>query len=195
VHDAPEGRLGVDQWSHRGIVGRGVLIDLQRHMQRTARPYNPLDAHAFSVADLDEAAAAQGTTIATGDILLIHFGWTQRYVEAPPSDRAAMTTWGSVTAPGLEQSPEMVEHLWNLHIAAVATDTLGVEVMDQRGDYEFFLHEHLLPLFGMPIGEMWMLDALAADCAATGVYECLLVSVPLNLRGGVGSPPQAVGIK
>jgi hypothetical protein len=24
--------------------------------------------------------------------------------------------------------------------------------MDQRGEFEFFLHEHLLPLFGMPIG-------------------------------------------
>lgn len=195
VHDAPEGRLGVDQWSHRGIVGRGVLIDLHRHMQRSGRTYDPLDAHAFSVSDLDDAAAAQGTTIEAGDILLIHFGWTQKYVEASAAERAAMTTWGSVTAPGPEQSPEMVEHLWNLHVAAVATDTLGVEVMDQRGDSEFFLHEHLLPLFGMPIGEMWVLDALAADCAADGVYESLLVSVPLNLRGGVGSPPQAVAIK
>ena len=195
VHDGPGGKLGVDQWSRRAIVGRGVLIDLQRHMERTDRQYDPLDAHAFSVTDLDDAAAAQGTTIETGDILLIHFGWAQRYVEASAAERAAMTMWGSVTAPGLEQSLEMVEHLWNLHVATVATDTLGVEVMDQRGDYEFFLHEHLLPLFGMPIGEMWSLDGLAADCAADGVYDFLLVSVPLNLRGGIGSPPQAVAIK
>jgi len=195
VHDAPGGRLGVDQWSRRAIVGRGVLIDLQRHMERTGRHYDPLDAHSFSVADLDDAAAAQGITIETGDVLLIHFGWAQRYVEASDAERATMMTWGSVTAPGLEQSLEMVEHLWDLHVAAVATDTVGVEVMDQRGDFEFFLHEHLVPLFGMPIGEMWMLDALAADCAADGVYDLLLVSVPLNLRGGVGSPPQAVAIK
>lgn len=195
VHDSPGGRLGVDQWSRRAIVGRGVLIDVQRHMDRTGRQYSPLEAHSVSVTDLDEALAAQGTTVDTGDILLIHFGWTQRYVEASAAERAAMTAWGSVTAPGLEQSLEMVEHIWNLHVAAVATDTLGVEVMDQRGDYEFFLHEHLLPLFGMPIGEMWLLDALAADCAADGVHEFLLVSVPLNLRGGVGSPPQVVAIK
>jgi hypothetical protein len=195
VHDAPGGKLGVDQWAHRAVVGRGVLIDLQRHMERTGRQYDPLDAHAFSVEDLDEACAAEGVTIATGDILLLHFGWTQRFVEASAGDRATMIAWGSITAPGLEQSHAMVEHLWDLHLAAVATDTLGVEVMDQRGDYEFFLHEHLLPLFGMPIGEMWSLDALAADCAADGVYEFLVVSVPFNLRGGVGSPPQAVAIK
>ncbi|HSJ45726.1 MAG TPA: cyclase family protein [Euzebyales bacterium] len=80
-------------------------------MQQAGRQYNPLDAHSFSVTDLDDAAAAQGTAIDTGDILLIHFGWVQRYVEASAAERAAMTTWGSVTAPGLEQSLEMVEHL------------------------------------------------------------------------------------
>jgi hypothetical protein len=47
----------------------------------------------------------------------------------------------------------------------------------------------------MPLGEFWVLDALARDCANDGQYACLLVSVPLNLRGGVGSPPQAVAIK
>jgi hypothetical protein len=47
----------------------------------------------------------------------------------------------------------------------------------------------------MPLGEFWVLDALADDCADDGRYACLLVSVPFNLRGGVGSPPQAVAIK
>jgi hypothetical protein len=36
---------------------------------------------------------------------------------------------------------------------------------------------------------------LADACAADGRYQMLLVSVPLNLRGGVGSPPQAVAIR
>jgi hypothetical protein len=39
------------------------------------------------------------------------------------------------------------------------------------------------------------LDELARDCARDGRYAFLLASVPLNLRGGVGSPPQAVAIK
>jgi len=52
-----------------------------------------------------------------------------------------------------------------------------------------------IPPSGMPLGEFWVLDALARDCASDGQYACLLVSVPLNLRGGVGSPPQAVAIK
>ena len=47
----------------------------------------------------------------------------------------------------------------------------------------------------MPIGELWWLDALADDCAQDGVYEFFLVTQPLNLPRGVGSPPNAVAIK
>ena len=39
------------------------------------------------------------------------------------------------------------------------------------------------------------LDELAADCAADGRYEFLLTAKPLNLTGGVGSPPNAIAIK
>jgi kynurenine formamidase len=195
VHDGDGAKLGIDQWARRTIVGRAVLLDLQRHLERLGRPYDPTSAHSFTVADLEEAAEAQRTQIETGDVLLLHFGWTQRYVDADSEERKRMTAWGSLTAPGLEQSEQMIEHLWDLHVAAVATDTLGVEMMDLRGEYEFVLHEHLLPLFGMPIGEMWALHDLAADCANDGAYEFMFVSVPLNVRGGVGSPPQAVAIK
>ncbi len=40
----------------------------------------------------------------------------------------------------------------------------------------------------MALGELGSLDALSEDCAADGVYECMVVSVPLNLPGGIGSP-------
>ena len=54
---------------------------------------------------------------------------------------------------------------------------------------ETFVHRSLLPLLGMPIGELWDLDALAADSAQDGTWDSLLTSAPLNLRGGVASPP------
>ena len=49
--------------------------------------------------------------------------------------------------------------------------------------------------FGMALGELWWLDDLAADCAEDGVYEFMLTSAPLNARGGIGSPPNALAIK
>jgi hypothetical protein len=39
---------------------------------------------------------------------------------------------------------------------------------------------------GMPQGQQWDLDALAADCAGDGVYETLLVATPLPVTGGIG---------
>ena len=49
--------------------------------------------------------------------------------------------------------------------------------------------------FGMAIGEMFVLDPLAADCADDGVYECFFTSAPLNIPGGTGSPPNALCFK
>jgi hypothetical protein len=48
---------------------------------------------------------------------------------------------------------------------------------------------------GITLGEMFDLEALAEDCAADGCYAMQFVSSPLNLRGGVGSPPNAMAIK
>jgi hypothetical protein len=53
----------------------------------------------------------------------------------------------------------------------------------------------VLALLGIPIGELWALDKLAADCADDGQYEFLFTSAPLNKLGGIGSPPNALAIK
>ena len=100
--------------------------------------------------------------------------------------------------------------LWDLHIAAVGTDTpafevvpfggvggadLGAALRDPERSLDVFLHFRILGLLGMPIGEMWDLEALSADCASDGVYDFLLTSAPLNLLNGVGSPANALAVK
>jgi hypothetical protein len=60
---------------------------------------------------------------------------------------------------------------------------------------ELLLHFALLPLLGMPIGELWDLDVLAEACAADGRYAFLLTSAPMHLRHGVGSPPNALAVR
>jgi len=59
---------------------------------------------------------------------------------------------------------------------------------------EIVLHQYFLSLFGLNIGELWDLKALGAHCKKIGRYEFLLTSVPLNVPGGVGSPPNALAI-
>jgi len=98
---------------------------------------------------------------------------------------------------------EMVALLWNLHVAAVASDTPSFEVApfsagltpEEEASSFATLHHNLLPLLSIPIVELWDLSALAYDCAEDGVYQFFLSSAPFNLRAGVGSPPNAMAIK
>jgi hypothetical protein len=45
------------------------------------------------------------------------------------------------------------------------------------------------------LGELWWLDDLARDSRADGRYTAFFSSTPLNVAGGVSSPPNAVAIK
>jgi hypothetical protein len=56
---------------------------------------------------------------------------------------------------------------------------------------------HLLHLvdMGLPQGQLWALDELAADCAADGRYEVLLCATPLPLTGSVGGPVAPTAVK
>jgi hypothetical protein len=88
--------------------------------------------------------------------------------------------------------------LWDLHVAAVAADNPALEVWPLTGPErtpDVFVHTSLLPLLGLPIGELWDLEALAEDCASDGRHDCFLVSAPLNVDGGVASPPNAVAVR
>ena len=78
----------------------------------------------------------------------------------------------------------------------MAADNLMVEdpVSGVQGT---FLPMHMLCLrdMGLMLGEYWDLTALAADCAADGVYEFQLVAPPLRVVGAVGSPVNPIAIK
>ena len=93
----------------------------------------------------------------------------------------------------------MARYLWDSGIMAIASDTFSVEVWPPDFSEEAFpfgfLHRVLIGQFGMALGELWWLDDLADDCAQDGIYECLLTSAPLNAKGGIGSPPNALAIK
>lgn len=193
IHGGPGTKLGVDQWASRGIVGRGVLLDVARHYAASGTPYDVTSAHQITVEDLVATMERQAITLTAGDILLIRTGWMQHFLDAGPDDRARLVEPSVQTAPGLEVSERTIEFLWNHRVAAVASDTVGVEAAGP--ELRFALHPHFLALIGMPLGEYWVLDGLADDCARDGRYVFLLVSVPLNVRGGVGSPPQVVAIK
>jgi len=59
---------------------------------------------------------------------------------------------------------------------------------------EFHLHEVLLAGWGCPIGEMFDLERLAEECRKRDRWTFFLCSEPLNVKGGVASPPNAIAI-
>ncbi len=193
-----KGKLGIEHFARKGIVTRGVLLDLERFLRQQGTPLDPQSSTIIGTGALDACARWEKVGIEPGDILLVRTGWLRWYLEeATPEEKekiAGDAVAGSLRSPGIGPADEMAEYLWNLHIAAVAADNTSVEPWPptpQTG----FMHFRLIPHLGMPIGELWYLEDLAADCAEDGVYEFLLTSAPLNVPGGVGSPPNALAVK
>ncbi|MDX6744824.1 cyclase family protein [Actinocorallia sp. A-T 12471] len=167
------------------VVGRGVLLDVGRVIG--ANGELP-DGFAITEEHLTATASAQGVSVGTGDIVLVRTGQLAR---------ARRDGWGDYAggpAPGL--SFTTAGWLYRSEIAAIATDTWGFEVRPNEFDNAFQpLHQVVIPNMGLLVGEMWDLDALAADCANDGVHEFLLAAPPLPITGAVGSPVNPLALK
>ena len=186
---------GIHHWTEHGIVTRGVLADVTR-----VRSVSPGESDVIDAADVQRALDAQGVTVERGDILLIRTGWTSWYRGLDAAGREAAA--GEQVCCGLRAGPTTVRFLWDLGLAAVAGDQPALEVFppgtgsEETDDFEGrFMHFQLLPRLGMPIGELFDLDALADACAADGRYDFMFTSAPLRLRNGVASPPNALAIR
>jgi hypothetical protein len=190
---------GIHHWARRGIAGRGVLIDFQRFAAAHNIAFAPGERYAITAAQLQEAANLQGVRLQMGDILLLRTGWIEWYGSLNEEQRQALAQPGALRIAGLEQSEASLRFLWDNHCAAIASDNPDFEAYPpatpDEGEHFGMLHGTLIGLWGMPIGEMFQLDALAAACAADQCYEFFFTSAPLNKLGGVASPPNALAIK
>jgi len=193
----PGTKNGIEHWARHGIVGRGVLLDVARHWERVGRSLDAGTHVEFTPADLEEVREAQGVEFETGDILIVRTGWMKWYLNAPVDIRENLShdSFNRLQTPGIVGTEDMAEWLWNQHFAAIAADNPAVEAWPHALEVDKYIHFRLIALLGIPLGEMWFVEDLAADCASDGVYEFLLTSAPLNLRGGVGSPPNAIAVK
>jgi kynurenine formamidase len=192
------------------VTGRAVLLDVERYLRDQGRPIEPHSSRAVSARDLEETRAAQGVTVQPGDIVLIRFGWLRWYLEeACPEVRANLQA--EQVHPGLEQSHDVLAWLWDHRVSLVAGDNFALERWPAAPDSPFYtraerdegsrdphsgiMHRALIGLLGMPIGELWNLDPLAAACAADRRWSFLLTMAPLSIVGGVGSPANAIALR
>jgi kynurenine formamidase len=169
------------------ISGRGVLLDVGRAIGQDGELP---DGFAITAEHLAATMKAQGvsSTVGRGDLRLVRTGRLAR---------ARREGWGDYAggaSPGL--SFTTADWLHGSEIAGIATDTWGFEVRPNEFEVAFQpLHQVCIPHMGLSIGELWDLDALAADCAADGVYEFWLSAEPLPVTGAVGAPVAPVAVK
>jgi len=178
---------GVEHLANPGIVSRGVLIDAAR-FYKTDRLAGD---HAIKIDELRAILATQNTHISPGDIVIIRTGHIRHFTV--DKDRDAFHRDGA----GLHA--ECAEWLFDTSAAAVAADNVAVEHVNMAafadGGMPMPLHMLCLRDMGMPLGEMFDLDALAADCADDGRYTFMLTAPPLAFTGAVGSPVNPVALK
>jgi len=179
-------KMGINHLASPGILSRGVLLDIARFkgVERL-----PLD-YAITVDDLDACAEKEGVSVAVGDILLVRTGHMRLFTEQ--QDRAGFMG----LQPGLGYP--CAEWCHDKSLAAVGADNMAVEILHPEGlgsDMPLAFHMLALRDMGMPLGEMFNMEALAADCAADGRYTFMLSAPPLEVTNGFGSPVNPLALK
>jgi kynurenine formamidase len=177
---------GMEHAATAGVT-RGVLLDAGRVLGSDGELP---DGFAITPDHLQEIIDVQGSSAAVrrGDIVLLRTGHLTRAL------RDGWQQYAGGDAPGVSFSA--APWLYESQIAGLATDTWGAEVRPNEFEGAWQpLHQVMIPHIGLWVGEMWLLDELAASCADDGVYEFLLIAPPLPFTGAVGSPLNPIAIK
>lgn len=184
--DPDASALGVANLAVHGVQGRGVLIDLEKHLgrQRVAVGY----------AQLMRILEADKIEIEAGDMVCLHTGFadTLLAMQKQPDVKHLHET-GS----GLDGTdPQLLRWITDTRLACLMADNPAVELVASptlmrhkplRGP-RLPLHEYCLFKNGIHLGELWWLTPLAQWLRSAGRSSFLLTAPPLRLPGAAGSP-------
>ena len=190
-YDARSSVGGLDQASvepiaQRGVVGRGVLLDMARHRVI----YYIASSEIFTHEDLLACAEAEGITIEKHDVLLIRTNYLKLFFEL--GDKF----YEGFCEPGLVYSTALVDWFHEMEIPNLVTDTIANEVTtDPDTGVALTLHNALMRNLGIAFTEICDLEKLAEDCASDGQYAFFYVAAPLKVAKASGSPVNPVAIK
>ena len=160
------------------IASRGILLDVAKLMDKAILS----EGTAINSAEIKAAAKAAGVTIEAGDVVLFHTGWLNVMESDPDRFMAG--------EPGL--GLDGARYLASLGVAAVGSDTWGLEVLPGEKATELFpVHPELLAKNGVYILENMDTRALAAD----GATEFLFVLGVPRFVGAVQAVINPVAIR
>ena len=169
-------RLGIEHIPP--IVTRGVLLDMTKYYGMDPVP----GGTAFSAADIQAAAKAEGVTIGEGDVVIFHTGW----LDAHGTDAAAFLA----AEPG--PNVDGAQYLVDRGVVAVGADNWGLEVSpNQPAGAAMPVHLLLLARNGIYIIEAANTGPLATD----GVSEFMFVLGTPKITGLVQGIVTPVAIR
>jgi len=177
------------------------LLDYRAYAHAKGIQYDPYDYYPISYHELSQCGAhqgidirpaAQGGDIKPGDILFIRSGFVEAYHLKSPEDRKALALRGHESGgkslqryAGVAQEERIKDWLHDSYFAAVAGDAPTFEAWPTHEKYH--LHEYILALWGMPLGEMLDLERLSQKCQELRRWTFFFTSAPANVPGGVSS--------
>lgn len=189
-------RNGIDVIAQRGIVGRGVLVDVAGRVTGSPTEALPND-YVITVDHTTATLDSQGVTPRPGDIMCFRTGWTEAYLAGDDATRSGMmgdpADPTSIRTAGISADHAELAH--EQRWSAVTADNIAVEAVPFQPDPVRSAHARMLRNLGMPFAELLWFGNLAADCRATGDWTFLFVAVPLWIPGGMGSPANAIAIR
>ncbi len=179
-------KASVEPVAQRGVVGRGVLLDMARY-----RGKDNLDAaETFTHEDLMACAEQQGITVNKRDVLLIRTNFLKLFFDLGDA------FYEDFCEPGLVYSPELVQWFQDMEIPNLVTDTIANEITtDPSTGVALTLHNALMRNLGVLFTEICDLELLAQDCAADGQWDFMYTAAPLKVAKASGSPVNPVAIK
>ncbi len=173
--------------AERGVVGRGVLLDMARFRGKTYLDKGDI----LGLEDILACAETQGVTIEKHDILCLRLGFLQLLYVQGPED-----FYRDFLEPGLTYSPELVQWFHAMEIPCLATDTISNETeLDPNVGVQIPLHCALMRNLGIAFNEICNFEKLAEDCAVDGQWDFLYAAAPLKVSQATGAPVNVLAIK
>jgi kynurenine formamidase len=159
------------------IFTRGVLLDVAAIKGKSLSAGEVVRA-----AHLQQAAEAAKIALRPGDVVLVHTGHGQLWMQDNEKYAAG--------EPGIGM--EAAEWLASQHVALVGADTWAVEVIpSENTERPFEVHQFLLTRNGIYLIENLDLSELARD----KVHEFAFLFSPLRLKGATGSPGNPIAVR
>jgi kynurenine formamidase len=187
-------KLGIHNLARAGITARFILIDIVNFHAQSGVSWSGMSGFQISKELLISILDFQETTLQSGDILILRTGWTEEYSNFSPSARVQLAA-APLKISGLKNDESLIEWLWDQGVVGIAADNPTVEATPfDVSDPATFMHYQLIPLLGFLLGELFDLEALAKRCAESSKWHGVIISAPLNIYAGVGSPANSIAL-